>query len=97
VASPINVPNPVALPTPVQLAQVAANIAGTMATNIRSGNYEDVYQAILDLAAAINCLAQGQLVVNNTTPSTVGSVTVRNAFALGASAVIPATITTSAV
>lgn len=96
-SSPVNVPNPVSAPTSVQLCQIAANIAGTMATSIRNGSYEDVYQALLDLAAAINCLAQSGLVVNNTTASSVGSVTTRSAFALGANAVIPTTIQTAQV
>jgi hypothetical protein len=56
--------------------------------------YEDVYQTLGDLAFAINCLAQSGITVNNSTASSVGTVTVRNAFALGAAAVVPTTMTT---
>jgi len=93
----INVSNPVSTPTSAQLCQIAANISGTISTNIRSGNYEDVYQTLLDLAAAINCLAQSGITVNNATASSVGTVNVRNAFALGANATIPTAIATAAV
>jgi hypothetical protein len=92
-----NVTNPVATPTAVQLAQIAANIATVIQSNFSKGNYLDVYDAIVDLAAAINCLAQAEITVNNTTASSVGSVNVRNAYALGAAATIPTTIGTSAV
>jgi hypothetical protein len=102
-SSPVNVPNPVTNPTALQLSGVAANIAGTISTNIRAGNYEDVYQSLLDLAAAINCLAQANITLlgsgsySNAATSSVTTVTTRSAFALGANAVIPTTITTAAV
>ena len=76
------------------MCQIAANIAGTLATNVNSGNYVDVYKAIGDLATAVNCLAQSGITVNNATASSVGTVTVRNQYALAGNAVIPATITT---
>jgi hypothetical protein len=90
----INVANPITTPTSAQLCQIAANIAGTLQTNIQNGNYVDVYKAIGDLATAVNCLAQSGITVNNATASSVGTVTVRNQYALGATAVIPTTITT---
>jgi hypothetical protein len=93
----INVPNPVTTPTAVQLAQIAANIATVVFQSCQQGKYLDVYDAIGDLAAAINCLAQSAITVNNTTASSVGTVNTRNAYALGASATIPTTINTSAV
>jgi hypothetical protein len=96
-SSAVNVSNPVSTPTAVQLAQIAANIAGTLARNSQSGNYEDVYDAITDLAAAINCCAQALLTINNTTASSVQTVNTRNAYALGATATIPTFIGTAAV
>jgi hypothetical protein len=94
----VNVPNPVALPTAVQLAQAAANIATTVFAMTQQGKqYIDVYQAIGDLAAAINCLAQAGITINNTTASSVGVLNVRGAYALGASASIPTTINTRSV
>lgn len=93
----VNVANPVNNPTSIQLCQIAANIAGTTFNNINNGNYEDIYQHLRDLAAAINCLAQSGITVNNTTASSVGTVTVRNAYALGSSAVVPTNIVTPAV
>jgi hypothetical protein len=93
----VNVPNPVTNPTAVQLAQVAANIAGTIGPAVNTGNYEDLYKCVIDLGAAINCLAQALITINNSTASSVGTVTVRNAYALGANAVIPTTIQTAAV
>lgn len=97
-STPINVPDPVALPTAVQLAQIAANISTVMFAMTQQGKqYIDVYQAIGDLASAVNCCAQALLTINNTTPSSVGVVNVRNAYALGAAAVIPANISTRSV
>lgn len=96
-SSAINVANPVATPTSAQLCQIAANISGTIFTMIQKGNYIDVNDALCDLASAINCLAQSGLTVNNSTASSVGSVNVRNAYALGANAAIPTIINTSAV
>ena len=91
----VNVSNPVSNPTSIQLCQIAANISGTLFTNMQNGNYEDVYQCLRDLAAAINCLAQSGITVNNTTASSVGTVTTRSAYALGASAVVPTNIFTA--
>ena len=53
--------------------------------------------SVQDLATAIRCLAQALLVVNNSTASSVGTVQVRNAYALGAGASIPANLNTAAV
>jgi undecaprenyl pyrophosphate phosphatase UppP len=97
-SSAVNVPNPTTNATAVQLAQIAANVAGTIFNQCTQGKmYEDVYTAIADLAFAINCLAQAGLTINNTTASSVTTVTVRNAFALGASAVVPATMSSRTV
>lgn len=94
----LNVPNPVATPTAAQLAQIAANIATSIFNSSQKGaQYLDVYDAICDLAAAINCLAQAGITVNNATASSVGSVQTRGAYALGASAVVPTNIGTVAV
>jgi hypothetical protein len=93
----VNVSNPVSTPTAVQLAQIAANIATVMTLGTRNGNYEDVYDSINDLAAAVQCLAQALITINNTTPSSVGSVNTRGAYALGAQAVVPTIINTAAV
>lgn len=94
----INVPNPVATPTSAQLCQIAANIATTIFNSCQRGSqYLDVYDALADLAAAINCLAQSGITVNNATASSVGTVQTRNAYALGATATIPTTIGTMAV
>lgn len=94
----VNVPNPVSLPTAVQLAQTAANIALSIFNSSQKGaQYLDVYDAICDLAAAINCLAQAGITINNTTASSVGVLQVRGAYALGAGAVVPAAIGTVAV
>lgn len=90
----VNVTIPATNPTSVQLCQVAANIAGTLETNIQQGNYVDLYKAIGDLATAVNCLAQSGITVNNSTASSVGTLTVRNQYNLGANAVIPTTIAT---
>ena len=92
-----NVPNPVNLPTANQLAQIADNICNTLAAGAVTGNYIDVYDAVHDLATAIRCVAQALLVVNNSTASSVGTVQVRNAYALGAGASIPTNLTTAAV
>jgi hypothetical protein len=93
----VNVPNPVTNATAVQLAQIAANIATILGKNAQNGNYEDVYDAITDLAAAVNCLAQALITINNTTASSVTTVQTRNAYALGAGATIPTYIGTAAV
>jgi hypothetical protein len=93
----VNVPNPVTTPTAVQLAQIAANIASVQFTAMSTGNYEDVYQVLRDLAAAVNCCAQALLAINNSTASSVGSVQTRQAYALGAAATIPTAIVTAAV
>jgi len=94
----INVANPIATPTSAQLCQIADNIASSIFTSCLNGaQYLDVYDAIADLAAAIRCLAQSGITVNNGTASSVGSVNVRNAYALGANATIPTSINTSAV
>jgi hypothetical protein len=93
----VNVPNPVTNATAVQLAQIAANIATILGSNSQKGNYEDVYDAIIDLAAAVNCLAQALITINNTTASSVTTVQTRNAYALGAGATIPTYIGTAAV
>jgi len=94
-SSVVAVTNPVATPTAAQLAQIAADIATVVGKNCQLGNYEDVYDYIQDLAAAINCLAQAGLTVNNSTASSVGTVTVRAAYA--ANAAIPTNINTAAV
>ena len=97
-SSAVNVPDPVSLPTSVQLCQIADNIANVLFTSTQQGKqYLDVYQCIGDLCAAIRCLAQSGLVVNNTTASSVGSVNTRNAYALGAQAAIPTIINTRSV
>jgi hypothetical protein len=89
----VNVPNPTTNATAVQLAQIAANVSGTIFNQCSQGKmYEDVYTALADLAFAINCLAQAGITINNTTASSVTTTTVRNAFALGATAVVPATL-----
>lgn len=93
----LNVPNPVATPTAAQLAQIAANIATSIQRGCLNGNYEDVYDFINDLAAAIQCLAQAGITINNATASSVGSVNTRGAYALGATAVVPTIIQTAAV
>lgn len=93
----INVPNPVATPTSAQLCQIADNICEVLQTGFLKGNYIDLSDAVQDLAAAIRCLAQSGITVNNATASSVGTVNVRNAYALGATATIPASINTSAV
>ena len=94
----VNVPNPVTNATAVQLAQIAANVSGTIFNQTVQGKmYEDVYQTLGDLAFAINCLAQAGITINNTTASSVTTITVRNAFALGASAVVPTTRTSRTV
>jgi hypothetical protein len=102
-SSAVNVTNPVSNPTALQLSQIAANIAGTLARNSQTGNYEDVYDAITDLAAAINCLAQANITLlgsgsySNAATSSVTTVNTRNAYALGATATIPTFIGTAAV
>lgn len=96
-SSPINVANPIATPRAVDLAQIAANISSTIASGNRNGNYQDVYDQLIDLAAAVNCCAQALLTINNTTASSVGTVQTRVSYALGAAAVIPASINTAAV
>lgn len=94
----VNVTNPVLTPTSVQLCQIADNIAKVLTASCANGaQYLDVYDAISDLASAIRCLAQSGITVDNTTASSVGSVTTRNAYALGAQAVVPTTISTVAV
>lgn len=93
----VNVPNPVSLPTAVQLAQIAANIATVITLGTRNGNYEDLYDTCNDLAAAVNCLAQALITINNTTASSVGTVNTRGAYALGAAAIVPTNISTAAV
>ena len=92
-----NVPNPVNLPSANQLAQIADNICNTLTAGAVTGNYIDVYDAEHDLATAIRCVAQALLDVNNSTASSVGTVQVRNAYALGAGASIPTNLTTAAV
>jgi len=91
----VAVTNPVLTPNAAQLAQIAADISIVVQNGCQKGNYLDVYDAIADLAAAINCLAQAGLTVNNTTASSVGSVNVRAAYA--ANQAIPTIINTSAV
>jgi hypothetical protein len=93
----VNVTNPVATPTSIQLCQIADNIANVLQTGAQKGNYIDLYDAVQDLATAIRCLAQSGITVNNTTASSVGTVTVRGAYALGAAAVVPTSINTAAV
>lgn len=87
--------NPVTNPTAAQLAQKAADIAIVVQNGCRNGTYEDVYDFINDLAAAINMLAQAGLTVNNATASSVGTVTVRGAYATNQA--IPTNINTAAV
>lgn len=94
-SSVIAVTNPVSTPNAAQLAQIAADIAIMIQKGCGQGNYLDVYDAIADLAAAINCLAQAGITINNTTASSVGTVFVRNAYA--ANQAVPATINTTAV
>jgi len=96
-SSAINVSNPVTNPTAAQLAQIAANIATVLGAGSSRGSYIDLYDCVTDLAAAINCLAQALLTINNSTASSVGSVSTRNAYALGATATIPTIISTAAV
>lgn len=94
----VNVTNPVATPTSIQLCQIADNIALVLANSCHNGQqYLDVYAAINDLAIAIRCLAQSGITVNNTTASSVGSVQTRGAYALGAQAVVPTNLNTAAV
>lgn len=93
----VNVTNPVALPTAVQLAQIADNIAFVIQRGNQNGNYQDLYDQMADLATAVRCLAQAGITINNGTASSVGSVNVRGAYALGATAVVPANLNTSAV
>lgn len=94
----VNVPNPVTLPTAIQLAQIADNIGKVLFSSCQNGaQYLDTYDAIADLAAAVRCLAQALITINNTTASSVGSVTTRNAYAVGAQAIVPTTINTVAV
>lgn len=94
----VNVTNPVATPTSIQLCQIADNIALVIFNSCQKGaQYLDTYDAISDLAAAIRCLAQSGITVNNTTASSVGSVNVRGAYALGAQAIVPTIINTCAV
>jgi hypothetical protein len=88
-SSAVNVPNPVSAPTAVQLAQIADNVANVLQTGTQKGSYEDVYKAIQDLALAVRCCAQALLAIDNTTASSVGTVTTRGQQALGAAAVIP--------
>lgn len=92
-----NVPNPVSLPTSLQLCQIADNIASVLQSGAQRGNYTDLYDSIQDLATAVRCLAQSGITVANATASSVGNVNVRGAYALGASATIPANINTAAV
>jgi hypothetical protein len=88
--------NPVTNPTAAQLAQKAADISIVIANGCRNGiYYGDVYDAIGDLASAINLLAQAGLTVNNATASSVGTVNVSNRYV--ANQAIPTTINTSAV
>jgi hypothetical protein len=94
----VNVPNPVLAPTSVQLCQLADNVANVIFNQTVQGRmYEDVYTTLGDLAFAIRCLAQSGITVNNTTASSMTSITTRGAFALGAAAAVPATLTTRAV
>jgi hypothetical protein len=96
-SSAINVSNPVTNPTAAQLVQIAANIVTVLGPGSQQGRYIDLYDCVTDLAAAINCLAQALLTINNATASSVGTVNVRNAYNLGATATIPANINTAAV
>lgn len=93
----VNVPNPVNNPTAIQLAQIADNVANMIFLGAKAGNYEDLYDTCQDLAAAIRCLAQALITINNTTASSVGTVNVRGAYNLGAAAVVPTLINTAAV
>lgn len=96
-SSAVNVANPIANPTSVQLCQIADNIASVLQSGAQKGNYTDVYDMLQDLATAVRCLAQSGLAVNNSTASSVGSVNLRGAYALGATAAIPTNINTAAV
>ncbi len=96
-SSAVNVPNPVSLPTATQLAQIADNIANVLASGAQKGAYIDLYDSVQDLATAVRCLAQCLLTIANSTASSVGTVNVRNAYALGAQATIPTQISTAAV
>lgn len=94
----VNVPNPVSAPTAIQLAQIADNIALVLGNGAqKGGTYLDVYDSIQDLSAAIRCLAQALITINNTTASSVGTVNTRGAYALGAQAIVPTNINTAAV
>lgn len=94
-SSVIAVTNPVSTPNAAQLAQIAADIAIVLQKGCQQGNYLEVYDAIADLATAVNCLAQSLITINNTTASSVGTVFVRNAYAQNQA--IPTNIGTSAV
>lgn len=97
-STPVNVPNPQLLPTAIQLAQTAANIATVLGNSSGQGRqYLDLYDCVSDLCTAVNCLAQALITINNTTASSVGSLNVSNRYVLGATAVIPANINTAAV
>jgi hypothetical protein len=94
----VNVPNPVNTPTAIQLAQIADNVAKVIFTSTQLGaQYLDDLDYIADLSTAIRCLAQALITINNTTASSVGTVTTRGAYALGAQAVVPANLNTVAV
>jgi hypothetical protein len=90
----IVITSPIANPTAQQLAQAAANIANGVFLNFQNerASMGTPDGAIRLLALALNCLGQALLVINNGTASSVGSVTVNNRYALGATAVIPTTL-----
>jgi hypothetical protein len=91
----LNVPNPIVNPTAAQLGQVAANIAGTITTGIKTGSfYEDPYDFIVDLASGVNLCAQALLTIANATASSVGTVNVANRYAVNQP--IPTNINTAA-
>lgn len=108
----VAVTNPVSTPTAGQLAQIASDIAIPIFNSCQQGaQYLDVYDAVADLAAAINCLAQSLLTISTLfaaatsagSPtvlvgglvSSVGKVQTRNAY--GTNQAIPTNIGTVAV
>ena len=94
----VNVPNPVSTPTAIQLAQIADNVAKVIFASTQQGaQYLDDLDYISDLSTAIRCLAQALITINNTTASSVGTVTTRGAYALGAQAIVPTNLNTVAV
>lgn len=94
----VNVPNPVNTPTAIQLAQIADNIGKVIFQSGQMGaQYLNDVDYICDLSTAIRCLAQALITINNTTASSVGTVTTRNAYAIGAQAIVPTNLNTVAV